>query len=126
MILLDCRLDANAPRMRLSPNEARVDDLHLLVEAADVLQAVSEHLGRFQIKCRPWGSLPSVALLAMVQAINQLDAFSDIDLTLEALDANVALVGRHHDAAEAASNLLRHKQSLIGHLLIVRDALAHC
>ena len=103
--LLDCQLDLQSSRMGLRPDERRVEQFDKL-EPFHISEAQSEELCALELTLDPWGSLVPVALSAVLQDVATRDAFCDIDLTFEAVNACVGCIRCSHDATNAASDLM--------------------
>lgn len=89
-VLLDSELDFDALGVRLGPDEASVDEMHL-VEAFDSLQANGQELTRLESSGDPRGRWLQVAfaLVAKLQETLLGQVLGDVDLGLNALNTSV-------------------------------------
>lgn len=132
-LLLDGQLDAQAPRVRLSPARVkasgalrtaqsaarsqtrepsapykpRIDELDAR-EPRYLLQAHGEELARLELGSDPARAEVAPAAAALVQQDRLGDAVRDVDLGPQAVDAFVRGVGVHRDAANATQDF-RHR-----------------
>mmetsp|Transcript_1013 Transcript_1013/g.2515 ORF Transcript_1013/g.2515 Transcript_1013/m.2515 type:complete len:539 (+) Transcript_1013:278-1894(+) len=102
-LLLHRQLGLQPSRVRLRPDERRVNELDLL-QPLGALYAKGEQLLGLQVRAHPvLGRLQvAVALLAPQHADLLLDALRDVHLGLDAVDAHVGGVGLRLHAAQAA------------------------
>ncbi len=89
-VLLTRELDLDALGMRLCPDEAGVNQAHL-VHALDALQAQGEELTRLERRLDPCGRRLQVALALAAELQQALlgQLVGDVDLGLDALHAGV-------------------------------------
>mmetsp|Transcript_13990 Transcript_13990/g.17713 ORF Transcript_13990/g.17713 Transcript_13990/m.17713 type:complete len:292 (-) Transcript_13990:31-906(-) len=111
-LFLHSQFDFNTTRVRLCPDEGRVEQFDSF-ETLDVLEAKSEKLGALELSKRPRRSLIAITIAAMVQHELLRDAFGDIDLTFEAVNASVCSVRLSHDATDAAADKAGLKNRLV-------------
>lgn len=76
---MDRQLDLDSPRVRLSPDEARIDDSHF-VQASELFEAESQKLARFGHGDDPTGRWqhPSLAVSALLDGSLSLNSIGDV------------------------------------------------
>lgn len=100
--ILDRQLDLDSSRVRLSPDEARIDDSHF-VQASQLLEAESQKLARFGHGDDPtcWWQHPSLAVSALLDGGFSLDSIGDVVGQLDTVVASCARGRRSIDRSTA-------------------------
>ena len=102
-LLLNGQLDLNSAGMRFGPDKGRVEKLHRF-HTFNVFEADGEELGTFQFTKSPGRPLISVTVTAMLDSERLRDTLSNVNLTLETVDAGVCGVRLGHNTTDAASD----------------------
>jgi len=91
--------------VRLSPHESCIEELHTL-KAPNVLETKSEQLCALQFYLYEGRSLIAVAVAAVIEKETARNAFCDVDLALEAIEARVCGVWVRHNTTDTAPDSL--------------------
>jgi hypothetical protein len=113
--------------VRLCPDEAGIHQFDVfVVDSPDLFETIAHHLSGLKKEVLPPRRLPiPVTVFAMFYLDLLLDVFSDVNPVLEAINARVGLVGRHHHCTLAASYLLCINESHVSNLCIIDNPVAH-
>ena len=74
--------------MGFCPDEHGIEKLNPL-QSSNVFEAESKEFSTFELACGPWRSHVAIALAAMLEGKVFGDAFSDIYLLFQAVDAGI-------------------------------------
>lgn len=91
---LNCKLDLDASRVRFCPHEASIHKLNSF-KTFNLLQAKSQELSWFKSSMSPRWSEVAIAFTTMLQLKRFWDAFSNINLRFQTVNASVWLIWDH-------------------------------